>query len=288
MLSDSILKKLDELGLRLRHPASGSSGGLRRSKALGSSVEFSDFREYTPGDDIRRVDWNAYARFDRLFLKLFMEEREQRVSILVDASASMDFGEPSKWTAAKALAQALCYLALGCNDQVTVYALRDGGEVHTGALSARHQYPRAVDFLDNLRPSGDAALCTTVPKLRLPAGSGMSVLISDLLCDGGYERALQSLMYRKQELGVLQVLSPGELEPELEDAIELEDSETSERLTLTMSYDLIRRYRDTAQRFVTDAHDYCVSHGAAHALLVPSDPLEERLLHSLSSAGLIS
>ena len=93
MLSDSFLKRLDALALRMRHPAAGGSGGLRRSRALGSSVEFSDFREYAAGDDIRRVDWNAYARFDTLFLKLFMEEQEQRVHLIVDGSASMDFGK---------------------------------------------------------------------------------------------------------------------------------------------------------------------------------------------------
>ena len=108
----------------MRHPAAGGSGGLRRSRALGSSVEFSDFREYAAGDDIRRVDWNAYARFDKLFLKLFMEEQEQRVHLIVDASASMDFG---KWKPACQLAQTLGYLCLCGGDSVTVYTLGGGG-----------------------------------------------------------------------------------------------------------------------------------------------------------------
>ena len=105
MLSEAFLQRLDALQLAMRAPARGGAGGLRRSRALGSSVEFSDFREYAPGDDLRRVDWNAYARFDRLFLKLFMEEQETTVHILLDCSASMDFGEPSKWEMAQGLAQ---------------------------------------------------------------------------------------------------------------------------------------------------------------------------------------
>mgnify|MGYP000096187918 FL=1 len=155
MLSDSFLKRLDALALRMRHPAAGGSGGLRRSRALGSSVEFSDFREYAAGDDIRRVDWNAYARFDKLFLKLFMEEQEQRVHLIVDASASMDFG---KWKPACQLAQTLGYLCLCGGDSVTVYTLGGGGERHTRPLRGRHCYPELSAFLESVQPQGRAMI----------------------------------------------------------------------------------------------------------------------------------
>ncbi|MCL1855656.1 MAG: DUF58 domain-containing protein, partial [Clostridia bacterium] len=127
MLDEKFLIQLDAMRLRMRNPAAGGGGGLRKSKALGSSVEFSDFREYAHGDDIRRLDWNAYARFDKLFLKQFMEEQEASIHIIVDASASMAFGEPAKWETAVNLAQALCYLALIGNDRVTLYALQENG-----------------------------------------------------------------------------------------------------------------------------------------------------------------
>lgn len=283
MLSDAFLRRLDALALRMRHPAGGGAGGLRRSRALGSSVEFSDFREYVPGDDVRRIDWNAFARFDRLFLKLFMEEQEQRVSLIVDASASMDFG---KWRPACMLAQALGYLCLCGGDRVTVYALGGEGARHTRPLQGRHSYPELADFLDGLTPKGRAMIETAVPGIVLPPGRGASVLIGDLL--DGYEKAVTSLLYRRQEVSVLQVWSRGEWEPQLEDVSELHDSETGETLVISGGYEAIRRYRETARAYVEAAAAFCRARGAAHGFLIPQEPFEEQLLAALNAAGLIA
>ena len=283
MLSDSFLKRLDALALRMRHPAAGGSGGLRRSRALGSSVEFSDFRQYAPGDDIRRVDWNAYARFDKLFLKLFMEEQQQRVNLIVDASASMDFG---KWEPACQLAQTLGYLCLCGGDSVTVYAMGGGGERHTRPLQGRHCYPELCAFLDGLRPQGRAMIETAVPALRLAGGRGASVLIGDLL--DGWEKAVLSLLYRKQETSVLQVWSAAEWDPQLEDAAELVDSETGERFLTAGGYETLRRYRETARAYVEEVVSFCRARGVSHGLIVPEEPFEEQLIRALSAAGLVA
>ena len=283
MLSDSFLKRLDALALRMHHPVAGGSGGLRRSRALGSSVEFSDFRQYAPGDDIRRVDWNAYARFDKLFLKLFMEEQQQRVNLIVDASASMDFG---KWEPACQLAQTLGYLCLCGGDSVTVYALGGGGERHTRPLQGRHCYPELCAFLDGLRPQGRAMIETAVPALRLAGGRGASVLIGDLL--DGWEKAVLSLLYRKQETSVLQVWSAAEWDPQLEDAAELVDSETGERFLTAGGYETLRRYRETARAYVEEVASFCRARGVSHGLIVPEEPFEEQLIRALSAAGLVA
>lgn len=283
MLSDSFLKRLDALALRMRHPAAGGSGGLRRSRALGSSVEFSDFREYAAGDDIRRVDWNAYARFDKLFLKLFMEEQEQRVHLIVDASASMDFG---KWKPACQLAQTLGYLCLCGGDSVTVYTLGGGGERHTRPLRGRHCYPELSAFLENVQPQGRAMIETAVPTLRLAGGRGASVLIGDLL--DGWEKAVLSLLYRKQETSVLQVWSPAEWDPQLEDTAELVDSETGERFLTSGGYEALRRYRETARAYVEEISDFCRTRGVSHGLIVPEESFEDQLIRALSAAGLIA
>lgn len=285
MLSDAFLTKLDALALRMRHPASGGAGGLRRSKALGSSVEFSDFREYALGDDVRRIDWNAYARFERLFLKLFMEEQEQRVNLLVDTSASMGFG---KWEAAKQLAEMLGYLCLCGGDRVTVYALSDTEPAHTRPLQGRQSYPEVTDFLAGLQPRGRVGLCDCITHTVLPQGRGASILISDLLSEDGYERALQSLLYRKQETSVLQLLSPAEWDPQMEDVVELADSETGASLILSADFDTMRRYRETVRAYVEGISRFCRSHGAAHVFLTPQPPFEEQMLRELSRCGLIA
>ncbi|MEG0639508.1 MAG: DUF58 domain-containing protein [Clostridia bacterium] len=287
MLSDAFLKRLDMLALRMKHPATGGAGGLRRSKALGSSVEFSDFREYAEGDDVRRVDWNAFARFDKLFLKLFMEEQEQRVNLIVDASASMAFGTPSKWDAAKQLVQALSYLSLCGGDRVMVYALQNEAVQHTRSLCGRQGYAEVTDFLEALVPEGMADLNQLLPRLPLPQGRGLCVLLSDMLSENGFERALQSLRYRKQEVSVLQLWSREEWEPTLEGESELVDSETGETFPVSASYGRLKRYRETAQAYVTALRDYCRAHAVSHAFLIPETPFEAQLLRELSRAGLI-
>lgn len=285
MLSDAFLRRLDTLALRMRHPASGGSGGLRRSKALGSSVEFSDFREYALGDDVRRIDWNAYARFERLFLKLFMEEQEQRVHLLLDVSASMGF---EKWEAARQLVQMLGYLCLCGGDRVTVYAVSDGATRHTRPLQGRHSYPELVSFVEETRPAGKTALYESIAQTTLPAGRGMTVLVSDLLDEGGYQRALQSLLYRKQEVSVLQVMSHAEWEPLLEDVVELCDGETGARLVLSAGYETLRRYRETARAYVGEIAAFCRKYGMTHIFLLPEEPFEEQMLRELSRRGLIA
>ena len=285
MLSDAFLTRLDALALRMRHPASGGAGGLRRSKALGSSVEFSDFREYSIGDDVRRIDWNAYARFERLFLKLFMEEQEQQVHLILDASASMGFG---KWEPAKQLIETLGYLCLCGGDRVTVYAVSDGATRHTRPLQGRHSYPELVSFVEETRPAGKTALYESIAQTTLPAGRGMTVLVSDLLDEGGYQRALQSLLYRKQEVSVLQVMSHAEWEPLLEDVVELCDGATGARLVLSAGYETLRRYRVTARAYVGEIAAFCRKYGMTHIFLLPEEPFEEQMLRELSRRGLIA
>ena len=138
MLTDAFLSRLDTLSLAMRGRAQGGAGGNRRSRQTGSSAEFSDYREYIPGDDIRRLDWNAFARFDRLFLKLFMEEQESLVTVLLDASASME----AKWSSARSAAEAVGYLALTGGDRLSVQALKNGRALRSPQLSGRAAFPR--------------------------------------------------------------------------------------------------------------------------------------------------
>lgn len=288
MLDEQFLQRLDALSLRLRHPAAGGVGGLRRSKALGSSVEFSDFREYAEGDDIRRLDWNAYARFDKLFLKLFMEEQEAHVNLVVDASRSMEFGEPSKWETAVKLAETLCYLALNGNDRVTVYALHGDTHAHTRSLSGRQGFMAASDFLAKQKPEGATNLEVSVPRLPIPGGKGVTVLLSDFLNRGGYETALHSLRYRKQEVTALQILSQEELEPSFEDAVQLVDSETGEILEILASYDTLRQYREAVREFWEGLRRFSHQGGMGYALMRTEADVEKTMLRELTQVGLLA
>ena len=283
MLNEAFLQKLDALRLAFRAPAQGGAGGLRRSRALGTSVEFSDFREYAPGDDLRRIDWNAYARFDRLFLKLFMEEQETHVHILLDASASM--AADGKYDLAKNLAQILAYLALRGGDRVTIATLN--GEIRPSpALSGRTGMLKAAEFLRELQPAGELKLCQAVPRVPL-ANRGMAILITDLMSPDGYEKALQSLQYRRQEVSLLHVLSPWEMEPRLEGMVRLQDSETGEERELTASVDLLAAYQKALHALLHGAEGFCRSRGMQYLRLLSDLDVEKEALRALAAAGLI-
>ncbi len=152
------LQKLERLTLPGTKLIQGGTGGRRRSKAKGSSIEFSDFREYTPGDDYRAIDWHAYARFERLFIKLFMEEREANITIFLDTSASMDYGQPSKGVLAKKLAAVFAYIALANYDRVGIAALNDGISDRYPYFSGKPGFFKALEFIDRLPFSGRTSL----------------------------------------------------------------------------------------------------------------------------------
>lgn len=280
MLSEAFLRRLEGMQLRMRAPAQGGAGGLRRSRALGSSVEFSDFREYAAGDDLRRVDWNAYARFDRLFLKLFMEEQETQVNILLDDSASM----APKWTLAQDLAQLFACLALRGGDRVTLYALGGG---HCDGLHGRAGMLRAAEFLEKQAPHGEVRLCDALPRLPLRGGRGVCLLLTDLLSPDGYETGLQSLLYRRQEAELLHLLSPEELDPPLNGMLRLIDSETGEARELLVNAGMLADYRRALDGLCRGAEAFCHGREVPYLLLTSGLDVEGQALRELAKIGIV-
>jgi len=283
MLKADVIKKLDGLSLRMRSAARGGAGGSRRSKALGSSSEFSDFREYVPGDDIRRIDWNAYGRFEKLFLKLFMEEQEAVNSILLDTSRSME----AKWQGACFLAEALAYLSIQGGDRVRLILLKEDKALASPIFSGRAGFEGFSAFLSDICPSGETRLCHTLRRLDVPFQRGMSILISDFFSKDGYQEALKYLLYKKQELNVLQILSAGELRPELEGPIRLVDSESREKLELLIGPGELEAYRKALGSFQKEIFTFCHSLGIA-AASVEAETVEESFLYDLKKMMLIT
>ena len=180
------LQKLERLALQSSNLIQGGTGGNRRSKAKGSSIEFSDFREYTLGDDYRSIDWNAYARFDRLFIKLYMEEREANVTIFLDTSTSMDYGNPNKGVLAKKLAAIFVYIALANYDRVGIVAMNDDVSDQYPYFSGKPGFFRALEFIDNLPFSGGTSLYKSIPNFTpLRGRKGISIILSDFLARDG-------------------------------------------------------------------------------------------------------
>ena len=282
MLSDAFLSRLDTLMLAMKGRASGGAGGTRRSRQTGSSAEFSDYREYIPGDDIRRIDWNAMARFDRIFLKLFMEEQESAVTVLLDGSGSM--GE--KWIAARNAAEALGYLALTGGDRLRMVFLQETGNRMSPLLSGRQAYARLTQFLDTCAPQGAGSLTERIMRVE-GLRKGLCFLISDCYEEDGIGTALDHLRYRGQECAVIQPLSPFELDPALDGAVKLTDAENGGTVDLLADREALESYRKALEQFLREVRETCFRRETPYALLDGGKDFEEQWIPLVSSAGMI-
>ncbi len=278
-------KKLNMLRAkaRLRNAAAGQSGA-RKSRSKGSSVEFSDFREYMLGDDIRRIDWNAYGRFDRLFVKLFNEEKEAVFRIFLDTSASMDFGEASKAACALRLAGALSYCVLENSDRLILNLLTANGPVKYKAVTGRNAFAGTLEKLERVNFSGKTDILDGVKRTEIRS-AGMSILISDLYGDN-LEDILKYLSYTKQEILLVQVLSREEADPFLEGTLSLIDNEDGAELRVTASSALMKQYRENYNHFMSEIDRLSRKYGAKFLTVVSDEPLEEIFYKLLLKLGM--
>src|SRR2546428_267328 len=182
LLDPQFLAKLEQLELASRKIFLGRLKGERRSKRRGQSVEFMDFRNYVIGDDLRFLDWNLYARLDRLFLRLFLEEEDLHISILIDASLSMDFGSPTKLHYAKQVAAALGFVGLVGSDRVVIEAFGEGASLTSAPLRGRRSLWRMLDFLNGIGPAGRGSFGPSLRSFSLRStGRGVVIVLSDLM-----------------------------------------------------------------------------------------------------------
>ena len=253
-------EKLNRFKIAVKKKSTNIMQGARKSAAKGSSAEFSDFREYMPGDDIRRIDWNAYGRTERLFIKEYVEERESSISILRDTSASMDYGDPIKSEVAKEIASALSYIVLSGSDHVRIYDLQriDKPLSLNGGIRA---FPRVGDYLDTCQFEGDTDIYMALRKIKR-SGSGVTIIISDFMDErlvigenrtSNLEKIFKLLEYNKQQAVFVHVLDKTEKNPELmgtHNLIDMEDN--SSRIRVTMDSKTIDEYK-------TGFEDFCKS-----------------------------
>jgi len=280
------LKKLDTIVINARMMMNTGSGGNRKSLRLGSSVEFSDFREYSLGDDFRRIDWNAYGRFDRLFVKLFMEEREAMVNIFIDSSRSMDFGEPKKSLAALKLSGVLSYLALNNLDRVCINSLSGILVKQSPALNGRGMFQRCAGLLENIQFEGITDLNSCIKKKEF-RGSGISVIFSDFFTPGGIEAAVKYLLYKKQEVVLVHILAPEELNPAVEGQVRLLDSETGEARDISVTPVLLKQYDKELNAFINNIREFCSRMGVAYIQVSSAEPVEKTVFEEFTRAGIV-
>ncbi len=271
--------------------------GERRSPKRGVSVEFADYRNYQIGDDFRYVDWNIYARLNKLFLKQFMDEENLNVSILLDVSRSMGFGEPSKLDYANQLAAALGYIGLANFDMVSVCAFADTMVRRFPPVYGKGQIFKLFDFLKHLKiADGKTDMAASFKRYVVSTSPGVAIVISDFLVPSGYPVAtgeasfqdgLKLLRHRRFESRVIQVLSEEELNPTISGELSLTDSETNIQKELTVTDRALESYRKRLQLFCDGLHDFCVSQKMSCVRINTDVPLENFILKDLRKAGFI-
>jgi uncharacterized protein (DUF58 family) len=280
--SPEFLSQLERLGLLSRRAFRGSVKGERRSPRRGHSVEFADYRAYGVGDDLRYVDWNIYGRLDRLHVKLFVDEEDLCLHLLVDASGSMDFGAPSKLTYAVRVAAALGFVGLVSHERVGVGILRDRATEGWPPARGRNQVVTLLNFLSDVRPGGPTRLSEALGEYALRAREpGLAVLVSDLLDPHGFEVGVRALLERRFDVHIVHVLDPGELNPELAGDLRLYDAETGEARDVTVDGEAMRGYRDRLARFLERVEAFCRSHEVGYHRVSTETPMEEFVVAQL-------
>jgi len=288
LLSPQLLAQLERLELVSRKIFRGRMKGERRSKRKGQSVEFADFRQYVPGDDLRFIDWNLFARLERLYLKLFLEEEDLHFYALIDTSSSMDFGEPTKLQYAKQLAAAHGFIGLCRADRVKIESLGASRKKPSSALRGRSSLWRMLEHLDRIEAGENVPLIDGVKNFCLRnSGKGILVLISDLMDKEGYEKALRFLVTQQMDVYLLHVLCPEELNPEVKGDLKLIDCEDEDVAEITVSRPLLEKYKRTLASFVDGAREFCTRRGMSYLMVSTETPVETLVANYLRKRGLV-
>jgi len=292
LISPDLMKRLEQLQLLARRRSKSTAKGERRSGARGQSVEFADYRTYVPGDDLRRIDWNLFGRLERLFLKLYEEERELPVTIYLDSSESMSFGRVSKFDFARQVAAAVGYVALCGFDRITVepFPLADDQAGLVGELRAVRGRRSAMRFFDNLNRLKAGGTADFNQALRLGAmkhrAQGVIVVLSDFLDPAGYEDGLKSLASRGSEVHAVQILAPEELEPSSYGDLRVIDSETGAEQEVTFGKYRLKAYRAMVQNYCRRLQEYCRARGIRYQLAQSDTPIDDLLLKAMRTGGM--
>jgi uncharacterized protein (DUF58 family) len=288
LLDADFLARLEQLELVSRKIFLGRMKGERRSKRKGQSVEFADYRNYVVGDDLRFLDWNLFARLDRLFIRLFMEEEDLHFYVLIDNSLSMDFGDPKKIHYAKQIAAALGFIGLVNMDRVVIEAFNDRLTQSMPAVRGRRSLWQMLRFLEKLEPVGPSDLRQSLRSFTIKcSGKGIVVLLSDLMDKGGYEEALRYLVARQLDIYVIQILSQEEVEPEIVGDLRLVDVEDADVAEITVSAPLIKKYKQNLAAYRAALHEYCTRRGITYLFTTNQVPFDRLVLSYLRQRGLV-
>ena len=281
LLSSAFLKRIEGLSLMVGRRGTTGFVGEHSSVRKAHSVEFADYRDYRPGDDIRLIDWNVYARLGQLTLRLTEAAEATTLHLLLDCSASMAFGAPSKFRTMQRIAAALGCLALARYDSVTITLLRAEEARVLPRLRAKNETGRLLSVLEDLKPRGALDFPAAVRSFCAKPHRGLCVVISDLMAPMNLEESLGSLRRIGLEPAVIQVLAPEEAQPRIEGAFDLMDCETGATLLTQINAPSLRAYAARFAGWTGELEAACLVQHAPFIRLLTNQPLEEVLFTAI-------
>lgn len=289
MFDSDFLKRLEYLSLSSHRVFQGQLLAQRRTRRTGSGIEFAEHRDYVRGDDLRYLDWQVYARHGDLLLKRFQEEEDLHVYILLDASESMNTGEPNKFLYARQLAAALAYIALADLDRVSIVPYDEHLRSSLPLMRGKNNVLGLLRYLQNLKTGGsrtDLAEVTRAFCRRAPR-TGLVLVISDLFDQSGFQAGIDRLRHLQFEPHVIQIHTAEEANPRRLGDVELRDVETGETRTMTVTEAAAKRYRKRFEQFVRDVEEYCRRYGLSHTRSTTDVPYDQVLLRMMRSSGAV-
>ena len=276
VIDEAVLSEIEALQTLLKNNVAGMFGGNHQSKNFGSSCEFADYRDYVPGDDISKIDWNVYARFDKLYQKLYLDERQMHTRIYIDASRSMQHGTLEKAEQAIKIAAAFAYLSVCEMDKVSIYAIHGNqvDEIMSGVVG-KDSYINSINKLNEIEFTDEVSISDAILNSKVGMGDGYSILISDFLTDENYERAIDKFAESKRDILCVQILSREELNPQFRGKMHLFNSENvQDFFRKKIDKDRVNAYK-AALKFVTERiKNYCEARGGNYMLV----PAHEKLI----------
>jgi uncharacterized protein (DUF58 family) len=286
LLEGAFLERLERLSLVTRRRVAGQGKGDRRSIRKGTSIEFVDYRHYTPGDDPRSVDWNIFRRSGNLYVKQFEEEEIVTAHVLVDVSKSMDWGSPSKLQFASRLAAALGYIVLAGASKLVVTTLSGSTATSFGPAWGRRSSAGLIEFLQKERPHGETDLDAALESYARRATPGQALLISDLLTPK-FEQGIRRLLDRRFEVTILHVLAPEEVHPPMSGDLTLIDRETGNEVAITLNQEALDKYEERFRTWARALESFCSRHDVVYQRIQTGERLESVLFDSLRRRGVL-
>lgn len=289
LFDNDFLKKLDYLNLIAKRQVFGSRQALHQSMKKGASIEFKDFRNYVHGDDPRSIDWTVFARLDELVVKLFRQEEELDLWILLDNSKSMNFGEPNKFDAARRIAAALAYIGMNNMDSASLLPFAEELTSGRDRMRGRGRIYDLLEFLSSLSSEGgtdlERAVKEFVSRVRRP---GLVVIISDFYGLSHALRAIDQLRFFRHQIYVVQSASPWELDPPIRGELRLIDTESGDHADLVVTDSMLRKYRKSIEEFHSELRRYSMEYSIGYSLASTDIPYDSFILDILQRGGLVA